>query len=237
MRIATVDSACSILNESFAPTNILSMAGIVVDHPYEQPSQVQIRGEEHLLGDPNLLVDELKLCQEMLETEQVDSIHLDMSLGGVNILEITQADLLFRIPVSHTGREILRTILPELQRIATAIDEQYHVPVLAIGKRSGPVRLAELYAAAHGVAKAIEKVKESGEAVYVGLPVGTTAVFDDNKVIVTSLIPIESKMRAEAPVSDGVQVESFLNPIIRRFHALKITPDKIDKGVETDEAV
>ena len=240
MRIATVDSACSILNESLAPMNILAMVGIVVDHPYEQPSTIQVRREDHLLSDPNLLVDELKLCQEMLGKEQVDSIHLDMSLGGMNILEITQADLLFRIPISPSGREVLRAILPELQRIATAIDEQYHIPVLAIGKRSGPVRLAELHAAAYGVAKAIEKAKESGKILYVGLPVGTTAVFNGSKVIVTSLIPIESKMRAEAPVSDGVQVESFLNPIIRRFHALKITPDgvgEIDKIVENDESV
>ena len=228
MKIATVDSACSILNESFAPMNILSMAGIVVDHPYDQPLQIQVRDEDYSLGDPNLLVDELKLCQEMLEMEQVDCIHLDMSLGGVNILEITQADLLFRIPMSQIGREILRTILPELQSIATAIDEQYHVPVLAIGKRSGPVRLAELYAAAYGVAKAIGKVKESGETMYVGLPVGTTADFNGDKVIITSLIPIESKLRAEAPVVDGVHVESFLNPIVRRFCALKLTPEEVN---------
>ena len=228
MKIATVDSACSILDEDFMPTNILSMVGIVVDYPYDQPSQVRIRNEDYLLGNPNLLVDELKLCQEMLETEQVDYIHLDMSLGGVNILDLTQADLLFKIPMSPSGREVLRTILPELQSIATAIDEQYHVPVLAIGKRSGPVRLAELYAAAYGVAKAMEKVKESGESICVGLPVGTTATFNEDKVSITSLIPVESKLRAEAPVVNGVHVESFLNPIIRRFHALKMT-------VETDE--
>ncbi len=63
MKIATVDSACSVLNENFMPTNILAMAGIVVDHPYEQPSQVQTRNEDYLLGDPDLLVKELKLCQ------------------------------------------------------------------------------------------------------------------------------------------------------------------------------
>ncbi len=228
MRIATVDSACSVLNESFMPTNILSMVGIVVDHPYEQPSKVQARSEDYLLNDPDLLVKELKLCQEMLETEQVDYVHLDMSLGGVNILEITQADLLFKIPMSPRGREVIRAILPELQSIATAIDEQYHVPVLAIGKRSGPVRLAELYAAAYGVGRAMEKVKESGEAICIGLPVGTTATFNGDKVNITSLIPIESKLRAEAPVVNGVQVESFLNPIIRRFHALKLTVENIE---------
>ena len=225
MKIATVDSACSVLNENFMPTNILSMVGIVVDYPYDQPSQLRARGEDYLLGDPDLLVKELRLCQEMLAAENVDYVHLDMSLGGVNILDVTQSDLLFRIPMSPTGREVLKSILPELQSIATAIDEQYHVPVLAIGKRSGPVRLAELYAAAYGVGRAMEKVKESGETICVGLPVGTTATFNGDKVSITSLIPIESKLHAEAPIVDGVNVESFLNPIIRRFHALKMTQE------------
>lgn len=225
MKIATVDSACSVLNENFMPINILSMVGIVVDQPYDQPSQIQTRNEEYLLGDPDLLVKELKLCQEMLETEEVDYIHLDMSLGGVNILDVTQADLLFKIPISPTGREVLRAILPELHSIATAIDEQHGVPVLAIGKRSGPVRLAELYAAAYGVGRAVEKVRESGETICVGLPVGTTAAFNGDKVSITSLIPIEQSLHAEAPIAGGVHVESFLNPIIRRFNALKLTLD------------
>ena len=86
------------------------------------------------------------------------------------------------------------------------------------------MRLAEMYAAAYGVARAIEKVKESGETMIVGLPVGTEAVFSDDKVTVTSLTPIESKLRAEAPVTDGVKVECFLNPVIRRSYALKLTP-------------
>ena len=226
MRIATVDSACSVLNENFMPTNILSMVGIVVDHPYDRPSQIQARNGDYLLGDLDLLVKELKLCQEMLETEKVDYIHLDMSLGGVNILDVIQSDLLFKMPISPTGREVLKSILPELQSIATAIDEQYGVPVLAIGKRSGPVRLAELYAAAYGVGRAVEKVKESGETICVGLPVGTTASFSEGKVSISSLIPIEKSLSAEAPIVGGVHAESFLNPIVRRFHALKLTPDR-----------
>ena len=230
MKIATVDSACSVLNENFMPTNILAMAGIVVDHPYEQPSQVQTRDEDYLLSDPDLLVKELKLCQEMLETEPVDYVHLDMSLGGINILELTEADLLLRIRMSESGRRILRSILPELQRIATEIEEQYQTPVLAIGKRSGPVRLAELYAAAYGVARAIEKVKESGEILCVGLPVGTMATLNGDKVSVTSLIPMESKLRAEAPITGGVHVEAFINPVIRRFHALKLTQENVDES-------
>jgi hypothetical protein len=245
MKIATVDSACSILNENLMPTNILSMAGIVVDYPYEQPSQVQTRGEDYLVSDPNLLVNELKLCQEMLEIERVDSVHLDLSLGGINLLNLTEEDLLFRIPMSYDGREVLRLILPDLKRIATAIDEEHQIPVLAIGKRSGPVRLAELYAAAYGVARAMEKVKESGETIYVGLPLGATATMGGDregeapaepetpaepKVRIVSQIPMEKNLSAEAPVVAGVRMETFLNPIVRRFQALKLTPQETSGG-------
>jgi hypothetical protein len=233
MKIATVDSACSILNEGLMPMNILSMAGIVVDYPYEQPSQVQVRGEDYLVSDPNLLVNELKLCQEMLEIEKADCVHLDLSLGGINLLDLTEEDLLFRIPMSYNGREVLRLILPDLQKIATAINEKYEIPVLAIGKRSGPVRLAELYATAYGVARAMEKAKESGETVYVGLPLGTTAAVDGDKseepaeprVRIASQEPMERNLSADAPVVAGVQVEAFLNPIVRKFQALKLIPD------------
>jgi len=226
MKIVTVDSACSILNENLMPTNILSMAGIVVDFPYEKPSQVQTRGEDYLISDPNLLVNELTLCQEMLEIEAADCVHLDLSLGGVDLLDLTEEDLLFRIPMSVNGREILRLILPDLQEIATAIDEDYQIPVLAIGKRSGPVRLAELYAAAYGVARAMKQAKESKETVYVGLPTGSMAAIDDGKVRVSSQEAMEKNLSAEAPVVDGVQVEAFLNPVVRRFQALKLTPQE-----------
>jgi hypothetical protein len=225
MKIATVDSACSILNEGLMPMNILSMAGIVVDYPYEQPSQVQVRGEDYLVSDPNLLVNELKLCQEMLEIEKADCVHLDLSLGGINLLDLTEEDLLFRIPMSYNGREVLRLILPDLQKTAKAIDEKYEIPVLAIGKRSGPVRLAELYATAYGVARAMEKAKESGETIYVGLPSGTTAAMDGDKVKIASQEPMEKNLSAEAPVVAGVHTEAFLNPIVRKFQALKLIPD------------
>jgi hypothetical protein len=224
MKIATVDSACSILNESLMPTNILSMAGMVVDYPYEKPSQIQVKGEDYLVGDPNLLISELRLCQEMLAMEKADCVHLDLSLGGVNLLSITQEDLLFRIPMSYNGREILRLIMPDLQKIASEINEEYQIPVLAIGKRSGPVRLVELYAAAHGIVKAMEKCRQSQETIHVGLPVETTANANGDKLQVESQIPMEKNLSAEVSMVDGVRMETFLNPIVRRFQAVKLIP-------------
>ena len=225
MKIATVDSACSILDENLLPTNIISMVGIVVDHPYEQPLYIQNKSKDYSLTDYALLVNELKLCEEMLATQKVDYVHLDMSLGGVNILDIKEEDLLYKMPLSDTGRTIIRLILPDLQSIAKSIKEKYGIPVLAIGKKSHPVRLAELYAAAYGVSRAVDKAKESHKEVYVGLPVRMTATVTDGNVKIASQEPMEDTLCAEVPIADGVSIEAFHNPIVRGFQTIKLTPE------------
>ncbi len=227
MKIATVDSACSALDENLMPTNIMSMTGIIVDHPYEHPIYVKHACKDYSKDDPNLLVEELKLCQEMLENEKADYVHLDISLGGINILDLTLADLIFKIPLGDEGKKVLIRILPDLQNIAKSIKEKYQIPVLAIGKRSGPVRLAELYAAAYGVSYSMDKVRETRKAMYVGLPVKTMAEKNGGTLKVVSKEPMEASLYAEIPVTNGVHIEPFLNPIVRGFQTLKLTPQEV----------
>jgi len=224
MKIVTVDSACSVLDDNLLPTNIISMVGIMVDHPYDRPTHIKAMPSEYSLTDYALLVNELKLCEEMLSIEKADYVHLDMSLGGINILDITEEDLLFKIPLSETGRTIIKLILPELQKTAKSIKDKYQIPVLAIGKKSHPVRLAELYAAGYGVSNAINKAKEKKQAIYVGLPVRITASLENGNVKVCSQEPMETSLCAEIPVAEGVSMEAFFNPIVRGFQTLKLTP-------------
>ena len=225
MRIATVDSACSVLDENFLPTNIISTVGIIVDHPYKEPAYIHNKSKDYSLTDYAIIINELKVCEEMLATQKADYVHLDMSLGGVNILDIKEEDILYKIPLSDTGRTIIRLILPELQNIAKSIKDKYQIPVLAIGKKSHPVRLAELYAAAYGVSKAIDKVRESRQTIFVGLPVRITAAITDGNVKIASQEPMEDTLCAEVPVADGVSIEAFHNPIVRGFQTVKLTPE------------
>jgi hypothetical protein len=225
MKIATVDSACSILDEELLPTNILVSVGMVVDLPYDKPLAVETRIGDYKITDPNLLVYELKLCEEILDKTPADCIHFDLSLGGVNILDVTD-EYLLQIPLSPTGRTILHAIMPELQKIALSIDAKHHIPVLAIGKRSLPVRLAEIYAGAYGIAHAAEIARDSKRAICVGLPLKTLASFKEGKVIVTSEEPMEGKLHAEAPVIDGVEMIPFLNPNTRGFQVIKLIPQE-----------
>jgi len=225
MRVATVDSACSVLDENFLPTNIIATVGIIVDHPYKEPAYIHNKSKDYSLTDYAIIVNELKVCEEMLATQKADYVHLDMSLGGVNILDIKEEDILYKIPLSDTGRTIIRLILPELQNIAKSIKDKYQIPVLAIGKKSHPVRLAELYAAAYGMSRAIDKVRESRQTIFVGLPVRTTAAITDGNVKIASQEPMEDTLCAEVPVADGVSIEAFHNPIVRGFQTIKLTPE------------
>jgi len=234
MKIVTADSACSILDKELMPTNILSSVAIVVDFPYQTPIQFQVRHGDYSIKDPTVLVHELRLCEELLDIEQAECIHFDLTLGGINLLDITD-EFLFQLNLSPRGRSVLHAILPDLREIALSIDEKYHAPVLAMGKRSLPVRLAELQASAYGIARAIEitSISETGEPIYVGLPEKTLAFFDEeNKVKVTSEEPMEGNLTAEAPINNGVLVEPFLNPVTRGFQVLKLTAKRegFDKG-------
>lgn len=223
MRIATVDSACSILDKELMPINILSTAAIVVDFPYQTPIKVQTRVGDYTIKDPTVLVHELRLCEEMLEVEPAECVHFDLTLGGINLLDITD-EFLFQLALSPTGRSVLHAILPDLREIALSINEKYHAPVLAMGKRSLPVRLAELYACAYGIARAIEIAKESEHPICVGLPEKVLASFQkEGKVKVTSEEPMEKSLVAEAPVDNDTLVEPFLNPVTRGFQVLRLT--------------
>ena len=222
MKVATVDSGCSILDRDLKPITILSSVAVVVDRPYEKPVNLEVRWGDYTLTDPNVLVYELELCQKLLANEDADCVHLDLTLGGVNLLDLTD-EALFQMQLSPTGRSFLHAIMPKLRRIAAEIGETHHIPVLAMGKRSIPVRVAELHAAAYGVQQAIRKAQTSDEPIHVGLPSKVMADFDTDGVVrVSSAEPMEASLTAEAPVADGVEVERFLNPVTRGFQVLRL---------------
>ncbi|MCZ6677150.1 MAG: DUF4152 family protein [Candidatus Poribacteria bacterium] len=221
MRIATVDSGCSILDRDFKPISILSTVALVVDQPYQAPMQLKARSGDYAMTDPNVLIYELQLCYELLENQEADCVHLDLTLGGVNILDLTD-EYLFQMQLSQMGRSVLHAIMPALRKIAMEINDVYHIPVLALGKQSVPVRLAELYAAAYGMQHACEKAQAADAPIYVGLPAKVSACFENGVVHVSSAEPMEDALTAEVPVENGILVEQFLNPVTRGFQVLKI---------------
>ena len=86
MRIVAADSGAAILNDRFEPVFVVAAVAIMTEPPYRKASSI--------LAEPiftnvdqgyHLIVHELELCQKLLKNVNADAVHLDMSLGGITL--------------------------------------------------------------------------------------------------------------------------------------------------------
>jgi hypothetical protein len=100
--------------------------------------------------------------------------------------------------------------------------------MLAIGKESMPVRIAELTAGAEAILFAAQRAVEEKEDVLLGLPLMCQPRFLDRRVYLHSLIANEHDVRGFSLDSESVltkvKLSETLNPIAKGFRALKINP-------------
>lgn len=223
MRVVAADSASAILNEKFEPTLIVATSAVIVEPPYREPSQ--------FLAKP-ILIDvsnshEAELCKQLLSKVKADVVHLDMSLGAVSLEELSPIQF-SSMKISSKARSNIVKILPKLRKVSGEISQKYHIDVLAIGKESIPVRIAELTAGAHAIIYASEKALKENEPLMLGLPSKCQPKIIDNKVYLRSLMAAEHDVLGYAvdtnTTLEKVNIMEMLNPCARGFRTLKITP-------------
>lgn len=167
------------------------------------------------------------MCSSLLGKVSADVVHLDMSLGGFSIEELSPVELV-NLRASRTGRQKILKILPRLRRVAGEIKRLYGIDVLAFGKESVPVRIAELTAGAEAILFACQRAVDRHESALLGLPMMCQPRILDDKVYLHSLIAAEHDMRGFSVDKGGilakVNLVETLNPSARGFRALKIKP-------------
>ncbi len=228
MRIISADSAAAILDEQYNALVLVASASVVVDPPYREPSY---RLAEPIFREVDsgfeVIVHEAELCRSLLDKIKADVVHLDMSLGGVSIEELSPVELV-NLRASRTGRQNILKILPSLRKIAGEIKRVHGIDMLAIGKESVPVRIAELTAGSEAILFASKKVADEGKPLLLGLPMMCQPRVQDNRVYLYSLIAAEHDVRSYAvdveDVLRKVKLSETLNPCARGFRALKIMP-------------
>jgi hypothetical protein len=228
LRVISADSAAAILDPQFKPLYLVASVSVLVNPPYREPS---FRLAEPIFREVEngfeVIVHEAELCRSLLDKIKADVVHLDMSLGGVSIEELSLVELL-NLHASRTGRQNILKILPRLRKIAGEIKRLYDVDTLAIGKESVPVRIAELTAGAEAILYACKKVADEKEPVLLGLPVMCQPIIQEDRVYHSSLIAAEHDVRSYAidveNVLTKVKLLETLNPCARGFRALKIKP-------------
>jgi len=230
LRIIAADSSSAILNSRFEPQSIVATSAVLTDPPYREPSAWLAEPIFVVVADGHeVVVREAELCRQMLGKVRADVVHLDMSLGAIP-LEQLSAIQFSDMRISGRAKRHLLKILPRLRKISGEITQKYGVEVLAIGKESIPVRIAELTSGAHAILYASERAVEEKKDQMLGLPSKCQPRFTGDAVYLYSLIGAEHDVRGYAEdmnnVLKKVNIVEMLNPTARGFRVLKISPKR-----------
>jgi len=223
LKVVAADSGAAILNTNFEPLQIVAAATVLVEPPFREACQFLVEPIFAPVENGHvLIIHELELCQKLLKEVRADVVHLDMSVGGLLVEEIS--------PVQLRGKARIKIlkILPKLRKLATDIKRVYGIDVLAIGKESVPVRIAELTTGAHAILFACEKALKENKKQILGLPSKCYARFTRGRVTLQSLIAAEHDVAGYAEdnkeILETVQIKDMLNPCARGFRVLRIVP-------------
>lgn len=228
LQIIAADSSAAVLNSRFEPLSIVAVAAILTEAPYKEPSQslaepIFINVE----GGHDAVVHEAEMCRRLLETVKADVVHLDMSLGAVPVEQLSPIQF-SNMRISNKAKHHLLKVLPKLRKVGNEITQKYGIEVLAIGKESIPVRIAELTAGAHAILYTSQKAIDENTALLLGLPSKCQPRTVEKWISLNSLIDAEHDIRGYAEDAKGVlnkvNIDEMLNPIARGFRALKISP-------------
>ncbi|MBS7632077.1 DUF4152 family protein [Candidatus Bathyarchaeota archaeon] len=228
MRVIAADSSAAILSDKFKALSIVATASVLVNPPYREPTACLA---EPIFADADegheVIVHEAELCRALLGKFKADIVHLDMSLGSISLEELSPIQF-SNMNLSSRAKQHLLKILPRLRKVANEITQKYGVEVLAVGKESIPVRIAELTSGAHAILYACEKTVKENKPMLLGLPSKCQPRQDTKGVYLYSLITAEHDVRGYAEDTKGilrkVVVSEMLNPVARGFRSLKIAP-------------
>jgi hypothetical protein len=230
LRIVSADSAAAILDEKFTPLYLVASVSVAVDPPYRaahtrlaKPIFKEVTDGYEVIGG------EAELCRDLLSSVKADVVHLDLSLGAIPVEELSPVQL-SNMRVSNKARQHILRLLPKLRKIAGEIKRVYGLDMLAIGKESIPVRVAELTAGSEAILFACARALEDKAELLLGLPSRCQPIIADGRVYLQSLMAAEHDVRGYAEDADGVlgkvNMVETLNPCARGFRALRIKPKK-----------
>jgi hypothetical protein len=228
LKVIAADSSAAILNSNFEPVFIVAVAAVLVNPPYREPNECLAEPIFEKAGDSyNVIVHEAEFCRKLLERVKADVVHLDMSLRAMSLEQLSPIQF-SSMKISSRAKSHLLKILPKLRKIAGEITQKYGIEVLAIGKGSIPVRIAELTAGAYAILYASEKALKENSSLMLGLPSKCQPRIRENHVYVYSLMAAEHDVRGYAEdngeILKKVNITEMLNPCARGFRALKISP-------------
>jgi len=228
LRIIAADSGAATLNERYEPLQVVAACAVLVEPPYTEASSCLAEPIFVSVQDGyQLVIHELELCVNLLKTTKADLVHLDMTLGGLSLEDLSAVSL-SGLNLSSKAKGHLLRVMPKLRKLALDIRQAYDIDVSAIGKDSIPVRVAELTSGAHAVVYTAQKAIKEAKTIRLGLPARCSIRASPDKLILRSLLPAEEDVEGHAEEKDQalqkVSIAEMPNPRARGFRLLEIAP-------------
>lgn len=219
MRIVSADTGGALLDENYNPIGLIATVAVLVERPYKTAKLSIAKYSnpfKYDLSGRMALKDETFLALKLAKKVKPDVIHLDSTLGGIEIRKLDDPTI-DALRISDRGKAIWHELSKDLQPLAKRFWEETGIEILAIGKESVAVRIAEIYAGIYSVKWGIEYAMKEG-FVRIGLPRYMTVEISKGKILGKSLDPKEGGLYGEVGMEDKeFEWEIYPNPIARTF--------------------
>jgi len=224
MRIVSADTGGALLTEDYEPVGLIATAAVLVEKPYKTATLSRVRYADPFNYDMSgrqAIRDEALLAVELAREVKPDVIHLDSTIGGIEVRKLDEPTI-EALSITDRGKEVWKDLAKDLQPLAKKFWEETGIEIIAIGKWSVPVRIAEIYSGIYTARWAIDYAREHGKVV-VGLPRYMKVEIRPGKIYGESLDPREGGLSGEIKAeTEGIGWELYPNPLVRRYMVLEV---------------
>ncbi|ASA76882.1 DUF4152 family protein [Thermococcus sp. 5-4] len=224
MRIVAADTGGALLDEEYNPIGLIATAAVLVERPYRTATMSVVRyGNpfDYDMSGRQAVREEAFLAVELAREVKPDVIHLDSTIGGIEVRKLDEPTI-DALTITDRGKEVWKDLAKDLQPLAKKFWEETGIEIVAIGKSSVPVRIAEIYSGLYTAKWAIDYAREHGKAI-VGLPRYMKVEIRPGKIYGESLDPREGGLFGEIEAeTEGIGWELYPNPLVRRFMVLEV---------------
>ncbi|ANF22774.1 DUF4152 family protein [Thermococcus piezophilus] len=224
MRIVAADTGGAVLDEKYNPVGLIATAAVLVEKPYRTATLSIVKYANPFnydLGGRQAIRDEALLAVKLTRKVKPDVVHLDSTLGGIEIRKLDDVTI-DALRISDRGKAVWHELRKDLQPLARRFWEDTGIEILAVGKESVSVRIAEIFSGLYSAKWALEYARENGKAI-VGLPRYMKVEIRPGKIYGESLDPREGGLYGEIEAeTEGIAWELYPNPLVRTFMVLEV---------------
>ena len=223
MRFVAADTGGALLTEDYEPVGLIATVAVLVEKPYKTATFSMAKYADPFNYDMSgrqAVRDEAFLAVELAREVKPDVIHLDSTIGGIEVRKLDDPTI-DALTITDRGKEVWKDLAKDLQPLAKKFWEETGIEIIAIGKSSVPVRIAEIYSGLYTAKWAIDYARENGR-VRVGLPRYMGVEIRPGKIYGESLDSREGGLFGEIEANtDGIGWELYPNPLVRRYMVLE----------------